>query len=399
MSLRDSRSVAVALVTCATFTDIVAYSIAVPVLPDLSRRFGATPTMIGLLFGSFGVTLLAVSVPMGAVSDRVGRRLPLVGGMIALAAASALFAQARSFPWLFAARMVQGAADGVTWVVGFALVADLYRPEERGRVMGYVMSGTSVALMVGPSIGGWLYALGGIGLPFAFVAGVSLLCAGGFVLIRLEPAAPRAPVAISSAVPSVWSVLQAPLVAACAAYVVLIGATLAMLEPVLPLFFSRRLALSPMRIGLLFGAAAGALIVMPIVYGPLVNKWGSRRLVRLGLVLTAAWMPMLATAVGLKSALALMLVEWMVVPLSLTPSLAYMAEVTSTGGTDAYGVGYGVYNTAWAIGLLVGPAVGGFAFEHVGLAPFFFTWSATVIVVTLLLGRVQSQGLPPKETV
>ena len=32
--------------------------------------------------------------------------------------------------------MVQGAADGVTWVVGFALIADLYGPEDRGRVMG-----------------------------------------------------------------------------------------------------------------------------------------------------------------------------------------------------------------------------------------------------------------------
>ena len=77
MSLRNvTRAFAVALVTCATFTDIVAYSIAVPVLPDLSRRLGASPTMIGLLFGSFGVTLLVVSVPMGAVSDRIGRRLP-----------------------------------------------------------------------------------------------------------------------------------------------------------------------------------------------------------------------------------------------------------------------------------------------------------------------------------
>jgi len=96
--------------------------------------------------GSFGLTLLAVAVPMGAVSDRVGRRLPLVAGMIALALASALFAVARSLPLLFAARLVQGAADGVTWVVGFALIADLYGPAERGRVMGYVMSGTSVAL-------------------------------------------------------------------------------------------------------------------------------------------------------------------------------------------------------------------------------------------------------------
>ena len=79
---------AVALVTFATFTDIVAYSIAIPVLPELSRRLGASPTMIGLLFGSFGVTLLIVSMPMGAVSDRIGRKAPIVAGLLALAAAT-----------------------------------------------------------------------------------------------------------------------------------------------------------------------------------------------------------------------------------------------------------------------------------------------------------------------
>src|SRR6478672_8229912 len=109
---------------------------------------------------------------MGAVSDRVGRRLPLVAGMIALALASALFAVARSLPLLFAARLVQGAADGVTWVVGFALIADLYGPDERGRVMGYVMSGTSIGIMLGPSIGGWLYEAGGVALPFECTAGL-----------------------------------------------------------------------------------------------------------------------------------------------------------------------------------------------------------------------------------
>src|SRR5436190_1628625 len=80
-----SRAAAVALVTFATFTDIVAYSVAIPVLPDLSRKLGASPTMIGLLFASFGVTLLIVSIPMGAVSDRVGRKGPMVGGLAALA--------------------------------------------------------------------------------------------------------------------------------------------------------------------------------------------------------------------------------------------------------------------------------------------------------------------------
>src|SRR6478672_4661951 len=183
MSLRSSRAVAVALVTFATFTDIVAYSIAIPVLPALSRQLGASPTMIGLLFGSFGVTLLVVSVPMGAVSDRIGRQGPMVAGLLALAAASLLFAYAETLPWLFAARLVQGAADAVTWVVGFALIADLYDSSERGRVTGIVMMGTSVAVMIGPTFGGWLYELGGIRLPFIAVAILAALDVLLFLLV------------------------------------------------------------------------------------------------------------------------------------------------------------------------------------------------------------------------
>src|SRR6266487_1001599 len=106
-------------------------------------RFRAAPRR--LLLASFGVTLLAVSVPMGAVSDRIGRRLPLTVGLLALAASTALFAVSRSLPWLFVARLIQGAADAVTWVVGFALISDLYGDDERGRVSGIIMMGTSAA--------------------------------------------------------------------------------------------------------------------------------------------------------------------------------------------------------------------------------------------------------------
>src|SRR5438093_8169250 len=100
MSLRSSRVVTVALVMLATFTDIVAYSIAVPVLPDLSRRLGASPAVIGLLFGSFGVTMLLASLPMGGVSVRVGRRGPKLVGPVALAGAALLFASATGSPTL-----------------------------------------------------------------------------------------------------------------------------------------------------------------------------------------------------------------------------------------------------------------------------------------------------------
>ena len=51
----------------------------------------------------------------------------------------------------------------------------------------------------------------------------------------------------------------------------------------------------------------------------------------------------------------------------ITPSLAYMAEATSSAGAGSFGVGYGLYNMAWGVGLLGGPALGGFLFERIGL--------------------------------
>ena len=59
MSLLANRAFAVAVVTFAAFTDILAYSIAVPVLPDISRRFGASPTMFATGVGGASRTSAA----------------------------------------------------------------------------------------------------------------------------------------------------------------------------------------------------------------------------------------------------------------------------------------------------------------------------------------------------
>ena len=358
-----SRSTAVVFVTLATFADLLAYSICVPVLPDFARRLGASPSMIGLMFASFGVTLLAVSVPMGAISDRTGRKLPLVLGMLALAGSTLMFATADSLATLFAARMVQGAADGVTWVVGFALIADRYGPEERGRVMGYVMSGTSFGIMVGPSIGGWLYEAGGVALPFQFVAALALVCAAGFAMLQPEPPGdrPARPLDLVGHSRAAGGVLRrrgrrwpAPR-SRCSSRCCRCSSTGAS-------------ASRPAQIGLLFGIAAVASTLMPLVYGPMIGRWGARRLTLAGLVLTAAWMPMMATASSFPTALALIVMQWIAIALIVTPSLAYMAEVTAFAGGDAYGIGYGIYNTAWGVGLLGGPALGGWLFDRVGFA-------------------------------
>ena len=385
--IRESRSVAVAIVTLAAFTDIVAYSIAVPVLPDLSRRFGASPTVIGLLFASFGLTLLAVSVPMGAASDRGGRKLPLVIGALALVGATLLFAYADSLPWLFAARLVQGAADAVTWVVGFALIADLYGPAERGRVMGFVMAGSNLGFMIGPTLGGWLYEIGGIRLPFLVVAAFGVVAAAGLAWMKPQE---RAPDDQHVGRGSIRAAFHSPDVRACAIAVVAAAATIAMLEPVLSLFLSSEINLNPGRIGLVFGIAGVATTALHPVFGQLADRAGARRLTLAGVIAVALVLPMLSLTRSFETAIVLYVVQAIAVSIVVTPSLAFMAEAISSTGVESFGVAYGVYNFAWALGLLGGPALGGFLYERLSFDVLVLVWSPVVLAVALLLTRKKS---------
>ncbi len=383
--MRSSRAFAVALVTFACFTDIVAYSVAVPVLPDLSRRLGASPTIIGFLFASFGVTLLTVSVPMGAVSDRTGRRAPMVGGLAALAGATILFSFSTSLPTLFAARLVQGAADAVTWVVGFALLADRYGPDERGRVTGIVMSGTSVAVIVGPSIGGWLYEIGGIRLPFLFVGAMAIACAIPFLFLDLPKAQTQhEPVPLAA-------LLRIPAVAACAIAVVAASSTVSMLEPVLALHLAG-LSIGPARIGLMFGIAATVNAMLHPGIGHLVDRFGARRMMLIGLTASAFALALLGQSWNLRSAIAFQVLMAGTMAMMITPSLAYMAEATLLGGVSSFGVAYGVYNMAWGAGLLGGPAVGGFLYDRLGLARLVLIWAPALLAVTWLLADARQAG-------
>ena len=381
----SSRPLVLALITFAGFIDTVAYSVAVPVLPDLMRTLGASPTLVGLLFASFGVTVLVVAIPMGAISDRVGRKGPLVWGLVGLSMATVAFAYAETVPALFAARLAQGAADAVTWVVGFALLADLYEPSERGKASGIVMAGASSAFVIGPSLGGWLYEIGGLRLPFLAVAAMAAAAAVVTAFLRLpDTHASREPVPI-------LSVLRVPAVRACAAAVALAAATMSMLEPVLALHL-QALNVNPGRIGLVFGCAALATAVLHPMYGRLSDRVGARRLTLWGLAVSGGVMPLLGLIVSVESAIPIFIVQTAALALVIAPSLAYMGEATSSAGLGSFGVAYGLYNVAWGVGLLGGPALGGFLFEQVGLARLALWWAPAVLLLTILVARARDSA-------
>ena len=287
---------------------------------------------------------------------------------------------------LFAARLVQGAADAVTWVVGFALVADLYGPDERGRVTGIIMGGTSFAYMIGPSIGGWLYEAGGIRLPFLFVTAMAALTAVGFVWLR-----PAAAHAARDPVPIGALVAQRE-IRVCAVVVFLAAATITMFEPVFVLHLQATLGLGPARIGSLFAAGALANMAFHPLAGRAADRWGAKRLTAIGTLAMAAALPFTARAWSFSSALVLGVAQAGTFALVATPSLTYMADATSEAGVGSFGTAYGLFNMVWGLGLLAGPAAGGFLFERFRFPALALGWAVVVVATTLALPVFRSSS-------
>ena len=323
---------------------------------------------------------------MGTISDRTSRRMPLIGGMIALAASTILFAFAPSLSWLFAARLVQGAADAVTWVVGFAVVADLYSAEERGRVMGLVMSGTTLGFLLGPTIGGWLYETGGAELPYLVVAGLAGVGAIGCASLRLP-----ARHGVHEEVP-LGAIARVPAVGVCVIAVVVGGGTIAMVEPVLSLYLIVDRSWSGAnRRGLWRGRRDVRDLPSDLwpCRGPgrrpkadlLGTGRDGRRPADLYVDLE---FPIRAVAINGTVIVA--------VAMFVTPSLTYMAEAISYAGPKSFGVAYGLYNFAWALGILIGPSLGGFLYERLGFVSLMWIWAASVMGIALSLAAAERRS-------
>jgi predicted MFS family arabinose efflux permease len=323
--------------------------------------------------------MLVVSLPMGAVSDRIGRKGPMLAGLVALAASTLLFAYAQTLPALFAARLVQGGADAVAWVVGFALVADLYAPEERGRVTGIILGGTSFAYMIGPSLGGWLYELGGIRLPFLVVTAMGVLTFAGFLWLRLpDHRAPHEELPIGR-------LLRHPAVLTCAVVVFIAASTITMFEPVFVLFLQATLGIGPAKVGTTFAAASLSNTIFHPVVGRFVDRWGARRLTGIGLLACSVALPIVSRTWSFPSAIVFSVLMAATFAMIATPSLTFMADATSAAGIGSFGTAYGIYNAIWAIGVLFGPAMGGYLYERMRFSTLALGWSASVVVVTLAL--------------
>lgn len=153
-------------------------------LPD------ATPSLIGLALGAYGLTQAILQIPLGWLSDQIGRKPVIVGGLLLFLLGSVLAATADSLWGIVMGRALQGA--GAIAATVMALVADLTSAEQRTKAMAVVGMSIGMSFAVALVLGPVIASAGGLAAVFWVTA---LLAAGGIAIVLfLVPKPTTAPV-------------------------------------------------------------------------------------------------------------------------------------------------------------------------------------------------------------
>jgi DHA1 family bicyclomycin/chloramphenicol resistance-like MFS transporter len=147
-----------------------------PAFPQIERDLKAQGGAMQLTLSLFLAGLAVGQLICGPISDRVGRRRPLLFGSAAFAIACVVCAYARSIEALILARFVMGLAGATGMVIARAVVRDTFEEAESARIYSMLMLVIGIAPIISPSVGGWLMGLGGWGSIFWALAGFACLC-------------------------------------------------------------------------------------------------------------------------------------------------------------------------------------------------------------------------------
>lgn len=152
-----------------------------------NEEIGLSEAGVGILFMVQGIVTLFATIPMGIVADRVGRKPMIVSGKIIHASAAILVIFSGSLWPLLLVMTMRGFGRAVSNPSITAMFSGLVPVSKRGRGMGIFNIFQNVGLVVGATVGGFLYEFSSSEAPFIACAGVGLIGVLVVLLIVSEP--------------------------------------------------------------------------------------------------------------------------------------------------------------------------------------------------------------------
>lgn len=381
------------------FIDLLGFGIVIPILPVYSKLYGASGTELALLFSTFSAMQFLFAPMWGRLSDRIGRKPVLVGGLVGTALSYALFANANSLALLFVSRALAG-FFGANISTAQAYIADVTTPENRAKGMGLIGAAFGLGFTLGPLIGGELTRLYGESGPGWFAAGLSLSAAAFGAFMLVEPARHSAAgsrvfsldqVRAAWATPRIGVVLLLAFLfivsfSAFEAFFVFFGmarfpAKFGLDAAVTTLSHEQALAAAPLAGRYLAGIGILSALIQGLLIRRLVKRFGETALATAGpLVLAAGF-----TIVALAGSWNWVIVGCLVMPLGFginNPSLSSL--ISRATPESEQGAFLGLNQSVLSLARICGPLIAGFTFVTFGPAAPFFSGAGILMVGTVV---------------
>ncbi|MGA5765655.1 MDR family MFS transporter [Nonomuraea bangladeshensis] len=333
----------------------------------LTQARGLSVTAAGLVMGVFGVGSLLSQPLAGMLTDRIGRRATLSGGMLASGAAMLALGYSVSLPAVLASMLVLGVVIDLYRPASNALVADLVGPAERPRAYGLLFWGINLGYSVGMTAGGWLAGLG-----FLWLFWIDAVSCVVFAVLVWRAVPETRPEGARQATGGFGAVLRDRVMVAFTLVVLGNALVYAQTMTMLPVAMTKAAGLSTAQ----YGTAMALNGVLIVVVQPLVSGWLGRRdparTFALGLAVMGAGFALTAfvtSTLGLTATIAVWTAGEIV-----TAGIAGTI-VAALAPEELRGRYAGLFGLAWSAAAVLAPLLGGPLLE-LGPRALWFTIGA-----------------------
>lgn len=370
------------------FVTAASFSLVMPFLPMMLReQMGVREGLelwSGVAFAATFVTSAIMSPVWGKLADRYGRKVMVIRSGVSIGVIYVAMAFARDPYTLLVLRLLNGALSGFI-PSAVALVATTTPDERLGRTLGRLQIAAPAGTICGPVLGGALQHAFGLRATL-FVAAAAVFFATALVLFGVRENVRPVSEAASSLRADVARVLRDPAMAVLMFTFVLGQASVMVVEPILTLIVERLgvAEAAPLLAGFIFSLVGIASVIASPQWGKFGERVGYRSALALAL-LSGAALTAPQAYVSNPYVFALLRFGFGLGISGMSP-LGH-AALALAAGQEFRGRAFGFANSAWMIGGVVGPVLGGYIAQHFGYKWVFLVTTAGLALNATIIRR------------
>jgi predicted MFS family arabinose efflux permease len=275
----------IAVLAIIQFTVILDFMVLSPLGAILMPKLKITTAQFGFVVSAYAFSAGATGLLAAGFADKFDRKKFLLFFYFGFLMGTVFCAMANTYELLLAARIITGIFGGVIGAVGFAIISDIFKPEVRGSVMGFVQMAFAASQILGLPIGLFLANKFDWHAPFWMIA-IFGLALGIVIVLKMKPITEHLKIQNSkNAASHLIATLTKPFYMRVYLSTILLATGGFMLMPFGSAFSINNLGLTMEQLPIIYGVTGLFSILTGPVIGKLVDKFGSFNIFFLGTVI------------------------------------------------------------------------------------------------------------------